>query len=118
MSRRWPRFQIAALSAMSLLLVGVGTACSSTESGSPPAELPPPNQLEKSAALIRPAIVSIELHASGYVIDEQGNPFNNGNPYELDGSCSGFVVNPDGYIATAGHCVDVGPEGLRDEYIQ
>ena len=33
-------------------------------------------------------------------------------------SCSGFVVNPDGYIATAGHCVDVGPEGFRDDYIQ
>ena len=118
MSTPRPRFRIAAFSAMSLLLVGVGTACSSAESGSPPAELPPPNQLEKSAALIRPAIVSIDLHASGYVIDEQGNVFNNGDPYVLDGSCSGFVVNPDGYIATAGHCVDVGPEGFRDDYIQ
>ncbi|MBD0323314.1 MAG: trypsin-like peptidase domain-containing protein [Aldersonia sp.] len=118
MSRRRLRTKIAACSALPLLLVGAGTACSTEDAAGPPADLQPPNQLEKSASLIRPAIVSLQMHMTGYVFDEQGNIFNQGNPYEMDGTCSGFVVNPDGYVATAGHCVDAGPEGFRNEFIE
>ncbi|MEV5839461.1 trypsin-like peptidase domain-containing protein [Nocardia sp. NPDC052112] len=120
MSRRWSRSKIAAVSTLSLLLLGAGTACSTTDVGARPADLHPPNQMEKATALIRPAITSIDMHVSGYVVDEQGNVFNSGQPYTFDGSCTGFVVNPDGYIATAGHCVDTGPgsQSLRDAYIQ
>ncbi|MCX5042115.1 trypsin-like peptidase domain-containing protein [Aldersonia sp. NBC_00410] len=118
MSRRRSRTRIAALAALSLLAAGAGTACSADESGTAPDGLQAPNQLERAAALIRPAIVSLEMHITGYVFDEQGNIFNQGNPYEMEATCSGFVVNPDGWVATAGHCVDSGPEGFRDDFIQ
>lgn len=118
MSRRRSRTRIAVLAALSLLAAGAGTACSTDESGTAPDDLQPPNQLERAAALIRPAIVSVEMRITGYVFDEQGNIFNEGNPYEMGAACSGFVVNPDGWVATAGHCVDSGPEGFRDDFIQ
>ncbi|RDI49653.1 trypsin-like peptidase domain-containing protein [Nocardia mexicana] len=116
-SRSWSK--IAAASAMSLLVVGAGTACSA-RTGTAPADLHPPNQMEKASAVIRPALASIDMRVSGYVLDELGNVFNDGNPYELTANCTGFVVDPDGYIATAGHCVDTGPgaESFRDSYIQ
>ncbi|MBF6173793.1 serine protease [Nocardia blacklockiae] len=116
-SRSWST--IAAVSALTLLTVGFGAGCAS-DTGTAPADLHPPNQMEKAAALIRPAIAAIDMHVSGYVLDELGNVFNDGKPYEIDGTCTGFVVNPDGYIATAGHCVDIGPgsESFRDNYVQ
>ncbi len=33
-------------------------------------------------------------------------------PYEALWTCTSFVVNPDGWVATAGHCVD--PESAKD----
>ncbi|MBB5911607.1 S1-C subfamily serine protease [Nocardia transvalensis] len=119
MSRAWSWLRIVGVSALSLVVVGVGAGCSS-RSGTAPAELHPPNQMEKAAALIRPAIASLDMRVRGYVLDELGNVFNDGEPYEVEATCTGFVVNPDGYIATAGHCVDIGPgsESFRDNYIQ
>ncbi len=38
---------------------------------------------------------------------------NDGYPFEWATRCTGFVVNPNGYIVTAGHCVDPGEEGAR-----
>lgn len=62
-------------------------------------------------------MVYLETAYSGYVFDETGGIFNDGDPYQFTATCTGFVVNPDGYIATAGHCVDVGPEGARRDLI-
>lgn len=118
MSSPWPWSKITVAAAISLL-VGAATGCA-TSAGTAPADLHPPTQVEKAAALIRPAIVSINMSLSGYVLDELGNVFNDGNPYEITATCTGFGVNPDGYIATAGHCVDIGPglHSFRDSYIQ
>ncbi len=33
-------------------------------------------------------------------------------PFAATWVCTGFVVNPDGWVATAGHCVD--PETAKD----
>jgi len=64
------------------------------------------------------AVVYLETQWSGYVFDETGSLFNDGAPYEYVSSCTGFVVNPDGYIATAGHCVDDGIEGARGAILE
>ena len=60
----------------------------------------------RAAAVIKPAIVYIEAKFSGWVIDENGNALNNGNPFDIVARCTGFAVKSDGYIGTAGHCVD------------
>lgn len=61
---------------------------------------------ERAAALVRPSVVFIQTFWAGFVSDEDGVYFNDGNAYEFSTSCTGFVVNPVGHIMTAGHCVD------------
>jgi serine protease Do len=61
---------------------------------------------ERAAATVRPALVHLTGHFVGWVQDETGLYFNGGRPYEQTGTCTGFGVHPDGYVATAGHCVD------------
>jgi S1-C subfamily serine protease len=69
----------------------------------PAAETP----LERVNALVQPSIVYLEQDWSGYVYDKVNKQYlNGGMPFQLAFQCTGFVVNPDGYIATAGHCVD------------
>jgi serine protease Do len=86
-----------------------------------PAPAPSPQQAtptERTAAEVRPAIVYLTEKFTGYVADETGTYFNDGHPYELSVTCTGFGVNPDGYVATAGHCVDTtSPNGIRAEFI-
>lgn len=61
---------------------------------------------EEAAALARPAIVYIEATWSAYVQDHDGDWLNDGQPFTGGWTCTGFVVNPSGYVATAGHCTD------------
>jgi hypothetical protein len=65
----------------------------------------------------------MQVEVSGFVADEAGtyfdsdlDPSNLSNAFVTTGACTGFVINPNGYIATAAHCVDVGPhvQSLRD----
>lgn len=81
---------------------------------------PPPTPEERAAALIRPAVVYVEVHWSGFVIDEDGVVYNDGKPYEYAIRCTGFIVNPSGSIVTAGHCVDdtsAPTSGARRDFI-
>lgn len=75
---------------------------------------------EKGAALVMPAVVQLEMTWSGWVADEDELFFNDSNPYTVTSTCTGFVVNPDGYIVTAGHCVDngSGEGGIGQTFIQ
>lgn len=61
---------------------------------------------ERAAALARPAIVYVEAEWEARVQDHDGDWL----PVEGAWRCTGFVVNPAGYVATAGHCA----EGVRD----
>lgn len=70
----------------------------------------------KAAALIKPAVVYLETKFSGFVIDNNGQVLNNGEPFEATARCTGFAMTADGYLATAGHCVD--PDVQKDEIIQ
>lgn len=104
MSRRADRV-FALLSAAALLLVG-SAAIASADGGRPQA-----NPEEKAAAMIRPAVMHLGAQAYGQVRLPSGQMlslFGEGSniPFVATWSCTGFVVNPDGWVATAGHCVD------------
>jgi S1-C subfamily serine protease len=79
---------------------------STTPTSGAPAQLVTGTPQEKAAAIVRPAVVYLETSWKAWLVDEDGTYFNDGNPYELTSRCSGFVVNPDGVIMSAGHCVD------------
>ena len=97
MNTRRAAHQLTALTAL-IGLVALATPVGGQERQPGPEEL--------ASALTRRALVYIETFWTGYVSDEEGEYFNDGDPLEFASSCSGFVVNPAGYIATAGHCVD------------
>ncbi len=67
--------------------------------------------------MIRPAIMYLAAEAYGRVrlpSDRTLPNFDEGLnwPYHAVWNCTGFVVNPDGWVATAGHCVD--PASAKD----
>lgn len=70
-----------------------------------------PKPEERAAALIRPSVVYLEGEAYGLVRLPNGevlSQFGRGSsmPFLATWNCTAFVVNPDGWVATAGHCVD------------
>ena len=72
-----------------------------------PADSPPPTApLEQLQALVQPAVVYEQITWTGYVYDETNKGYFTEDPFTVSYQCTGFVVNPDGYIATAGHCAD------------
>lgn len=82
-------------------------ACGFAVSTSPAAAEPPPvAPLEQVQALVQPAVVYEQITWTGYVYDETNKGYFTQEPFVTSFQCTGFVVNPDGYIATAGHCVD------------
>lgn len=105
-------------SASRLLIVsGVLAAMTLSGQGVSRAEPPPNTSPEaQAAALITPAVVVLQTTSRGWVFDNNGNPLHNGAPIEIEGQCTGFTVKSDGYIATAGHCVD--PRERRNDIIQ
>jgi serine protease Do len=62
------------------------------------------------APLVQPSIVYLAIEWRGYVWDVTNRDYIGlpDDPMEFTAttSCTGFVVNADGYIGTAGHCVD------------
>ena len=114
------RVLAAGAAALALTLVGAGPALAATPTPAPsPAAAPQQaTPTERAAAEVRPAIVYVTEKFSAYVADETGTYFNNGNPYELAVTCTGFGVNPNGYVATAGHCLDTySPNGIKGDFI-
>jgi serine protease Do len=71
------------------------------------AAAPPDTSLEKVSNLVAPSIVRLHPQYEGLVRDGQGHDVNGGKPVKFDTTCSGFIVNANGYIATAGRCVDL-----------
>ncbi|MEZ5119608.1 MAG: trypsin-like peptidase domain-containing protein [Candidatus Nanopelagicales bacterium] len=73
----------------------------------PPLESQPDSTpLEQVQALVQPAVVYEEITWTGYVYDRHNDGYFTQDPFTVSYQCTGFVVNPDGYIGTAGHCVD------------
>ena len=71
---------------------------------------PSANRSEQVVPMVQPSIVYEEVTFSGYVwapfIGDDGDYLGD-DEFQATFQCTGFVVNPDGYIATAGHCVDM-----------
>ncbi|MDP4013084.1 MAG: trypsin-like peptidase domain-containing protein [Candidatus Nanopelagicales bacterium] len=68
---------------------------------------PPSTPLEQVQALVQPAVVYEQITWTGWVYDiTNGGYFSETEPFTATFQCTGFVVNPDGYVATAGHCVN------------
>jgi S1-C subfamily serine protease len=66
---------------------------------------------ERAVAYVAPSIVYISSVWSGKVYDRQNEQFlNDGEPFKAPYSCTGFAVSPNGYIASAGHCVEYDDE--------
>ena len=102
----------------------IGTLATFTASGASAAPTNPdvaattPEQ--RAAAYVRPAVVSISMEMSGFVNAGASGKFPRdiSDPIVISGTCSGTVVNPNGYIATAGHCVDQSVEtGLGRDFL-
>lgn len=80
----------------------------STGAASPESATP----LERVRAYTQPSIVYIETTWTGYVYDTYNKLYlNDGNPITTGGGCTGFVLTEDGYIGTAGHCVNTPETG-------
>ncbi|GAB3451215.1 S1 family peptidase [Actinophytocola sediminis] len=72
----------------------------------------PASPEQRAAAITRPAVVSVEVDWRGWVRDSRtGEVFGGQEGYQVTTRCSGVVVTENGYVATAGHCVDAGPSG-------
>lgn len=100
---------LLSVAALTALLGPPGTA--SADSGRPQV-----NADERAAAMIRPAVMYLATQAYGQVRLPSGQMlahFGEGSniPFVATWNCTGFVVNPDGWVATAGHCVD--PENAQ-----
>lgn len=101
------------------VLAGMSGAGAQTTS---PAPVTVGTPAQKTAALVSPAVVYIEQHWKAWVRVPKGSSLqgyftgyvNDGYAFEWSTRCTGFVVNPNGYVVTAGHCVDHGEEGARD----
>src|SRR5262245_10560338 len=91
----------ASATLMAVTLVAPGTARAE----------PPKTPEAKAAALITPAVVYMDMNFKARVVE-----LNNGEPFTVTTRCSGFAVTADGYIGTAGHCVETGEQ--RDEVIK
>jgi serine protease Do len=77
-----------------------------------PAAAQPSSPEELAAAIARPAIVLVSVTWHGWVRDKQtGEVFGGTTGYEVKTTCSGVVIDPSGYVATASHCVHTGVHG-------
>ncbi|BBZ49557.1 trypsin-like peptidase domain-containing protein [Mycobacterium heidelbergense] len=101
----------AALSAAALAVLVGFPGVAFADDGRPRA-----NPEERAAAMIRPAVMYLAGQAYGQVRLPDGqilSQFGPGTsmPFIATWGCTGFVINPDGWVATAGHCVD--PESAK-----
>lgn len=88
---------------MAACLVGVTTPA--TPSGALSAAGTPE---EIAQATTNPSIVFITANLK-YYLNTKETGLGIVGPYELSGTCTGFYVSSSGYVATAGHCVDISP---------
>ncbi len=108
---RWGR-ALALLSAGALAVLVGSPGTGSADGGRPQV-----NPQERAAAMIRPAVMYLAGQTYGQVRLPSGqmlSQFGEGStfPFVATWSCTGFIVNPDGWVATAGHCVD--PESAKE----
>lgn len=108
--------RLALASAAALAMLGGSPGIASGNDGRPQA-----NPEERAAAMIRPAVMYLGAQGYGLVRLPDGrvlSQFGEGTnmPFIGTWACTAFVVNPDGWVATAGHCVD--PESAKQQILK
>jgi len=114
--RRLPGLFAAAIGAV---LCVAAPAHADDESPSPgaPTTSAAATPLERVSAYVQPSIAFIQIDWKGWVYDTYNKKWlNEAEPFELSFQCTGYFINPDGYIATAGHCVD--PKQVKTAFVQ
>ena len=86
------------------MIVALGLAAIAAQARAQAAPDAPPDKL---TSVVQPSIVHVRAQYSGLVRDRQGNELNHGRAVTAGTSCSGFIVDPNGYITTAGQCLDL-----------
>lgn len=122
MIRRGVRTLLPIIAGVTILAGMTGARAQSTS----PAPVTVGTPEQKTSALVSPAVVYLEQHWKAWVRVPNSSSLqgyftgyvNDGYAFEWGTRCTGFVVNPNGYIVTAGHCVDLGEEGARDTALQ
>lgn len=97
---------LVALSAAALMLLAEPPGVAFADTGSQQAK-----PEERAADLVRPSVMYLAGEGYGLVRLPNGevlSQFGRGSsmPFLASWNCTAFVVNPDGWVATAGHCVD------------
>jgi S1-C subfamily serine protease len=100
----------ALIAVFALLAFGAATRPLSATAASNNAPDSGAASVERAAAIAEPSVVYIETYWHGYV--NTGNYFGYLGPYDVAMRGSGFIVSSDGSIATAGHVVDPGIDGI------
>lgn len=95
------RLAVVAAATVALGLPGVGAQAVQKADSAPPS-----TPLERVQALVQPAVVYEQIEWTAWVYDETNKGYFTDKPFTAAFQCTGFVVNPTGYIGTAGHCVD------------
>jgi len=72
----------------------------------------------KAAAIAEPAIAYLEMYWNAYVYMSSPTYDFGMTQVQFATRCSGFFVSPNGYVVTAGHCLDDGANGAKDTAIQ
>ena len=67
---------------------------------------PVPDPLAKASATVAPAVLFVEVNWKGQVRDRATGQLYADSDLTLTIRCSGFAVSSDGYLVTAGRCVD------------
>jgi serine protease Do len=96
------------------VLLGAGAAVAPAGAGW---AKPAVNPAEKAAATVAPAVLYLEVNWHGQVRDRTTGTLYDPAGVDLTTRCSGFAVSSDGYLVTAGHCVDPGPEGITPAFL-
>lgn len=110
---RWRRWANAA----AVLAVAGATALSGTPADAGPSggPLPQVNAQTRAIELVRPSVVYVRTEWHAWV--DLSDSFDLAGPEYLEerwaSGCTGVVVGSAGYILTAGHCVDPGPDGAQ-----
>ena len=111
-TRRLVRSRLALAAALALVSVAAlgttGSASTATSSATP---------LERAAARTGPTIVQLSMQWAGTVYDNRNKQYVSTEPIVVGSNCTGFFVNGQGYIGSAGHCVtyDAGIEAALIE---
>ena len=82
--------------------LSLGTAAAASGADSPKDSTP----AQRLSAYVQPSIVYLETDWSARVVDNTDDIFiADGKVFHDSYTCTGFVITPDGSIATAGHCL-------------